>query len=154
MRTASRQLWFQHMVSHSNWSWPLHVTSLAWPHYPSLSFSVYRCTHLRLVPNIPEVFIGKQGSWGAHNPTVGSATSIPNKNTFTSMSNGHMARNVENSLRTIQVHTHISGSHGVQERSAKQVWFFFRGLTVFLSHINHHMWESPVWLSGDASEIL
>lgn len=44
------------------------------------------------------------------------------------MSNGHMARNAENSLLVIQkkkkVNTHISRGHVVQERAATQVFSF------------------------------
>ena len=62
------------------------------------------------------------------------------------MSNGHMAHNVENSLHVIQkkkVHTHISAGREVQERGAKQVFFFFifRGLAPHAGISSMALWQ-------------
>lgn len=70
----------------------------------------------------------------------------PNKTTFTSISNGQMACDEENSR--ILIHTHISRGNGDQERLVKQV--FLRGLAVFQSHINHSCNEQLEYLcNGD-----
>lgn len=86
---------FRHMVSPSDWRWPLCVTLLAWPCYVCLFYQQHTPeTHSQH----SQGSFWETSSWWARNTAVGKAASCPNKTTFTSMSKGHMVRNVENSL--------------------------------------------------------